>query len=58
MSSDVTIRVLTLDDLPAFVAHHDRHAVESGRDGDVPFMPYGVEHPFDADAMDKQLGFL
>ncbi len=34
------IRPLLVDDLPAMKSHIDRHAAESGRDGDYHFMPF------------------
>lgn len=42
-----SIRLLTTEDLAAYVAHIGRHALESGQDGDPIFMPYGDNAPME-----------
>jgi len=41
--------MLTVDDLDIYAAHFGRHSLESGKDGDPIFMPYGDDAPLDTD---------
>ena len=50
MPDGTTIRLLTPDDLEAYLAHLTRTAAESGRDGDLHHGPYPRDEPFDVDA--------
>ena len=50
VTHEAAVRLLTPDDLDAFIDHLRRHDAESGTEGDLPHGPYSRDDPFDEPA--------